>query len=952
VSSLNTVQVKLSDESKSLYIDETLTSGSSYRVVVENGAEEVGKGSLILMLPAPCHGNMVVASCSLEHGSSDGSGDISGVINLSTEPMMRIAMDRPFGVVSLRAFIHSDTMSQNVADGTVSVKLIPFGSSEADGSPLQFKGDKGDRGPKGDKGDKGDAGQPSALKYAYDAAGKAYAVEVRDGTLGKTLALSQEGVSMNTAAIMGVTTLTRRRVAAVLEKNFPGVVELKNNLNSTYGIDISYFHPSSAYSMTVGSTSKLFIFHSCIFPAGSSTPSSQRNITPVTVYNIDNEYSFEGYYVLMDSMSNQGACTGIDESGNIHVYIRGTDPSTSNVRIADYNLGSANYGDTISDRTFVGPASVGAKYVDRRNGRWMVESAGYTSAWQTPEMFNVYDAEFNSVAEAFFPKFHFDTFKEYDNPNDKVGNSIPKIQGVRMADDSFILFKGGSVAYGQYKMTDHGVVRYYFDGRVVDTLCESQKLMDALGAALGQTVVRIENESGFVDDNGNVFGIHVIRYSGVSGDKIAIIQEFANSADSFDCAKAIRPQGTVPRLCLSDFNLPLNGSGDFVNPFTDEKINSVNAMVKMMADFGIDRMTVSLNTSNVAYNSLAVYGENDDGSGAPLRKVNFAGNPDNTAGAAWSANTLLCFRRCNHLKIFMQVFTEGHLEKTASRTYVITLNNNHVPKRVRMPAEVSSVISLTDNRDLGYSQDDQPDPPVLLFDGSSTGAIESTSAASTTPVTVVGLTKLNGRDIAHIGPISSAKCAPTSVRLTAGKSAGGNGGDASDYSKNLVQFAVGYLGDNRAVYPVPDGAVDLGGYSSDDNGVTVKNRWRSIYLVNSPQIISDAREKELISEIPDEVLDAWGSVEFRRYCLRSERDKSSNPGRLHAGVIAQQVVRMFDLHGIDPFQYGIVTRHGEGIDGWYSVCYAEALVLEAAYQRRRADLLESRIARIESMMEA
>ena len=48
---MNEVIVEIDDASKTLIVEETLTSGSKYRVVVKDGDERVGTGDLIVTVP-------------------------------------------------------------------------------------------------------------------------------------------------------------------------------------------------------------------------------------------------------------------------------------------------------------------------------------------------------------------------------------------------------------------------------------------------------------------------------------------------------------------------------------------------------------------------------------------------------------------------------------------------------------------------------------------------------------------------------------------------------------------------------------------------------------------------------------------------------------------------------------------------------------------------------------
>ena len=174
-----------------------------------------------------------------------------------------------------------------------------------------------------------------------------------------------------------------------------------------------------------------------------------------------------------------------------------------------------------------------------------------------------------------------------------------------------------------------------------------------------------------------------------------------------------------------------------------------------------------------------------------------------------------------------------------------------------------------------------------------------------------------------------------------------------------------------------DNAADLGSSSK---------RWKNIYAATGSINTSDEREKQEVAEYPDAVLDAWGAVELRQFLFKDAVEKKGDKARIHAGVIAQQVVQAFRDKGIDATQYGLlcydewddeyedVEVEGEppmlDADGnevtpakthteqrlvteagsRYGIRYSEALCLEAAYQRRRADRIEARLAALEEKL--
>lgn len=131
------------------------------------------------------------------------------------------------------------------------------------------------------------------------------------------------------------------------------------------------------------------------------------------------------------------------------------------------------------------------------------------------------------------------------------------------------------------------------------------------------------------------------------------------------------------------------------------------------------------------------------------------------------------------------------------------------------------------------------------------------------------------------------------------------------------------------------------------------------------QVGSDERIKTAIEQFPDAVLEAWGAVQWEQFKYREDAERKGEENcRYHAGLVTQHVQQAMQAQGVDLLKYGILCHEEwqdetdeesnvirEAGDLWM-VRYTEALAMEAAYQRRRADNAESRIAELERKMEA
>jgi len=155
----------------------------------------------------------------------------------------------------------------------------------------------------------------------------------------------------------------------------------------------------------------------------------------------------------------------------------------------------------------------------------------------------------------------------------------------------------------------------------------------------------------------------------------------------------------------------------------------------------------------------------------------------------------------------------------------------------------------------------------------------------------------------------------------------------------------------------------------------------SVQLIGSPngtltwngqniQTSSDERVKTPLSPVPDDVLDSWGGVEWGQFRYLDAVAEKGGAARLHLGLIAQQVSAAFAGEGLDACVYGIlcheekaavpertdesgevVSPAQDAVDLWMAR-YAEALCMEAAYQRRENARLKARVASLEERLAA
>ena len=109
-----------------------------------------------------------------------------------------------------------------------------------------------------------------------------------------------------------------------------------------------------------------------------------------------------------------------------------------------------------------------------------------------------------------------------------------------------------------------------------------------------------------------------------------------------------------------------------------------------------------------------------------------------------------------------------------------------------------------------------------------------------------------------------------------------------------------------------------------------------------------------VAAVGDDLLDAWGAVTWRQFRFADAVADKGAGARWHIGLVAQQVRDVIDAR----LGAGAAVRLGllchdvwdEG-DRW-GLRYEECLALEAAWQRRRIERIEARLALLEAQHDA
>ena len=220
-------------------------------------------------------------------------------------------------------------------------------------------------------------------------------------------------------------------------------------------------------------------------------------------------------------------------------------------------------------------------------------------------------------------------------------------------------------------------------------------------------------------------------------------------------------------------------------------------------------------------------------------------------------------------------------------------------------------------------------------------------------------------------------------------------------SISLIYSASGsnYL-ETPSVRPNSDNAHSLG---------VATRRFTQVFAATATINTSDERVKTSISNFPDEVLDAWAEVNWQQFQFKDAVAEKGSNARIHSGTLAQWILEIFQRRNLDATRYGLLCHDEWEAEDWdeivvdkravtesvkvidkeavynsdgleitpaithyeeriiepeeshivhhhvdagdlYSLRYEECFAVEAAYQRRRANRMEARLAAIEAKL--
>ena len=119
--------------------------------------------------------------------------------------------------------------------------------------------------------------------------------------------------------------------------------------------------------------------------------------------------------------------------------------------------------------------------------------------------------------------------------------------------------------------------------------------------------------------------------------------------------------------------------------------------------------------------------------------------------------------------------------------------------------------------------------------------------------------------------------------------------------------------------------------------------------------------KQDFSDVPADVLEAWGKVNWQQFKYKADAERKGDSCRFHTGLVAQDVKEVGEENHVDLLKYGIlchdvreaveeekdedgnvIKEASEAVDLW-TVRYEEALAMEVIYLRNEIKKLREEI---------
>lgn len=83
-----------------------------------------------------------------------------------------------------------------------------------------------------------------------------------------------------------------------------------------------------------------------------------------------------------------------------------------------------------------------------------------------------------------------------------------------------------------------------------------------------------------------------------------------------------------------------------------------------------------------------------------------------------------------------------------------------------------------------------------------------------------------------------------------------------------------------------------------------------IYVQNDVHVTSDVTWKDIVGTVSenDALMGAWGTLSYKLYQMKAAvAEKGADEARIHAGLIAQDIITAFTDAGLDWTRYGLIS---------------------------------------------
>lgn len=363
-------------------------------------------------------------------------------------------------------------------------------------------------------------------------------------------------------------------------------------MEKTYqqGATNRYIWPQAANRFVKNGVEYLFVLSGAATDGNGTGPVTQ----VVTVYNLDTG-EYLGYWLLPNVPTTEGIVVKTETDGD-YIY---TAKGGNTLQKFKFTLGT--YKTTLTGVDVVDPnenAITVVWFLSYLNGTWCIDSISNRIGGYVSRTLFFYDDDFKRIGQYDVQKFEQDVWSAYEGltaEQQKVQWSIPRTQAISIGTDGIYFYKGGgtNAADTTFPITDCGVAHYNFQGDLVrSSVCRHTPFATRMLSLLGvsSNINHTECEGGYCTEDGRCFWFAVV---GAQSGKIILTEEFSDAPDAVDFSDCLaNRQSNIP-FQSNRPSFPHGATSKIDNPWTGERITSVDEFIKMCAVYGLDDVYVS-----------------------------------------------------------------------------------------------------------------------------------------------------------------------------------------------------------------------------------------------------------------------------------------------------------------------------------------------------------------------